>query len=462
MKVVHLLRKEYEVAEPYAGIVSIKNKLLENSFIVVIDGDNFFGILTSKDIVKSPYTLAIDCLNAKPNVDYEQDIKSVLELMRESRNSILPVFKFGKFIGIVTGTDIIDFLFEYQRRAEKDLRESEEKYRDLYDNAPDMFASVDAKTTTILECNQTLVDALGYAKEDIIGRSIFDMYTPDSVEDAKASVSSVFLKTGTIKGVELQLQRKDGSALDVSLNVSSVRDEKGYIIRSRLVWRDITERKHFEEQIKASLKEKEVLLGEIHHRVKNNMQVIISMLRLQSANIKDKKYADMFKESQNRIKSMSLIHDKLYQSKGFANIDLGEYVNSLINGLFITYRVDPNKIRLNMEIKDVLLGFENFIPCGLIINELVSNSLKYAFPEGREGEISIALGKINENEIKLTVSDDGIGLPEDLDIRNTESMGLQLVMLLAEYQLKGKIEWNRTGGTGYHIKFKSAAVNPRI
>ena len=215
------------------------------------------------------------------------------------------------------------------------------------------------------------------------------------------------------------------------------------------------DRKQAEEQIKQNLKEKEILLSEIHHRVKNNMQVISSLLKLQSAKIEDKKYVDLFKDSENRIRSMSLIHEKLYQSKDFANVDFNGYVKSIANDLIRSYAVAPDKIRLNTKIEDVSLGLDNAIPCGLIINELISNSLKYAFPKDREGEINIVLRAINSHEIELTVSDDGIGIPAEMDIRETESLGLQLVQLLAENQLDGKIEVDRDGGTAFRIRFRN-------
>ena len=228
------------------------------------------------------------------------------------------------------------------------------------------------------------------------------------------------------------------------------------------VVRDITERKKTEEQIKASLKEKEVLLSEIHHRVKNNMQVISSLLKIQSDKIKDKQYADMFKDSNDRIRSMSLVHEKLYRSKDFANVDFNGYVKTLVNGLFRSYGIDTNKIKAKIEIKDVSLGVDTAVPCGLLINELVSNSLKYAFPEEKNGEIRIALRSINEDEFELIVSDDGLGIPQDLDIKKTESFGMELISILAEDQLDGQIELDRTAGTRYQIRLKRQKYRPRI
>ncbi len=217
---------------------------------------------------------------------------------------------------------------------------------------------------------------------------------------------------------------------------------------------EIGERERAEEQIKASLKEKEVLLGEIHHRVKNNMQVIMSLLRLQAATVEDKKYSNLLKESQDRIQSMALIHEKLYRSENFARVDFDGYVKELARELFRSYGVDQSKIALKTEVVGVSLGLDNATPCALIINELVSNSLKYAFPEERKGEIEIAVHSTNGQDVELRVGDNGIGLPADLDFRNTESLGLHLVTILAENQLCGNIELNRTGGTTFHIQFK--------
>ena len=234
---------------------------------------------------------------------------------------------------------------------------------------------------------------------------------------------------------------------DKFLSISIAPFPEGAIITSQ----DITDRIRSEEQIKASLKEKEVLLQEIHHRVKNNMQIISSILNLQSSVIKHKRTLELFKSSQSRIKSMALIHEKLYKSKDFTRIDFAKYVRSLSNDLFRVYGINPDVVELNINIKDLLLNINTAIPCGLIINELVSNSLKYAFPEGRKGKIKIAMSPLNKNEIELTVSDNGIGIPEEVDIKGTKSLGLHLVTILAEDQLQGEIKLARKKGTKFHM-----------
>jgi len=187
--------------------------------------------------------------------------------------------------------------------------------------------------------------------------------------------------------------------------------------------------------------------------VKNNLQVISSLLYLQSRRIQDRRVVEMFNESGNRVKSMTLIHQKLYQSKDMASVGFDEYVRDLTDALFISYGADPKVIKPIVNIDDGFVGIDTAIPCGLIINELVSNSLKYAFPEGKQGSIEISMHRTEDNLVNLTVSDDGIGLPKDLDFRNTETLGLQLVATLAE-QLEGSIQLEREHGTRFTITFR--------
>jgi two-component sensor histidine kinase len=306
----------------------------------------------------------------------------------------------------------------------------------------------------------SLKEAREYITESAPDLVIVDLLLPDGkgVELLTAGEGKPPLPFVVMTGhgdEQMAVEAIKGGALDyVVKSAVTLADMPHIVERALREWGHIIERRRAEEQIKASLREKEALLREIHHRVKNNMQVIISLLRLQSAQVKEKKYLEMFKESQDRIRSMALVHERLYQSENFTNVDFRGYVKSLVNSLFRSHRVDPNKISLKIEVEDVSFGLDSATHCGLIINELVSNSLKYAFPQEREGEIRISLRSINKNEIELRVSDDGVGIPENLDFRNTKSLGLELVMILAEDQLKGKVELDRTGGTRYHILFK--------
>jgi two-component sensor histidine kinase len=240
--------------------------------------------------------------------------------------------------------------------------------------------------------------------------------------------------------------------LEHSITIGKRNDEIGEVVES---FNSMT------IKLKELLNEKELLMREIFHRVKNNMQVISSLLSLQCKYIKDEKYIEMFKDCQDRIKAMALIHENLYRSKDLSSIDFNDYIKSLANGLFLSYKMDTSKISLKINIETVSFGIETAIPCGLIINELISNSLKYAFPEGRVGEINISFRSLDD-ELEIIVSNDGVSFPKDLDFRNTESLGLRLVTNLSENQLHGKIELNRSKGTAFQIRFKGIKYKKRM
>ncbi len=210
-------------------------------------------------------------------------------------------------------------------------------------------------------------------------------------------------------------------------------------------YQDVTNSRHAEEQIKASLKEKEVLLKEIHHRVKNNLQIISSLLNLQSAEIEDPKASQKFRESQDRVRAMALIHERLYQSSDLAKIDFSGYVRSLTGHLLRSYKVNANAIRLNLDVDSVPMNLDVAIPCGLIINELVSNAFKYAFPQGEGGEIKVYFAENGDRKLKLIVQDNGIGFPENANPEGSDSLGLKLVRSLTE-QLGGAVNYRSQDG----------------
>jgi len=215
---------------------------------------------------------------------------------------------------------------------------------------------------------------------------------------------------------------------------------------------DISERKLFEESISTALEEKVVLLQEVHHRVKNNLQIITSLLDLQSDYIHEEGSRRFIRESQNRIRSMALVHEQLYKSGDLSSIDFASYVDELANSLFLASAVDQQKIGLLMDVRHIELDMDRAIPCGLIINELVSNAIKYAFPEGRSGRIAVTCLNAGEGVVLLEVSDNGVGLPAGLDFRRTDTMGLQIVNLLTK-QLQGSIEHRADGGASFTITF---------
>jgi two-component sensor histidine kinase len=219
---------------------------------------------------------------------------------------------------------------------------------------------------------------------------------------------------------------------------------------------EITNHKLTETQLKELLCEKELLLQEIHHRVKNNLQIISSLLDLQSQYVENKATEQMFLESQKRIKSMALVHEQLYQSKNFTKINFAEYLKNLTGYLFDSYGINTNKINLKLDIEDVPLDINTVITCGLIISELVSNSLKYAFAKKTGGTISIAFSSDFDKKNTLIVKDDGTGIPKNFDFNSVKSLGLQLVSLLAN-QLEATLELNCNVGTEVCLKFSEAA-----
>jgi two-component sensor histidine kinase len=222
-----------------------------------------------------------------------------------------------------------------------------------------------------------------------------------------------------------------------------------------VILRDVTARKVADQKIRDSLKEKEVLLKEIHHRVKNNLQIIHSLLNMQSRRSKDPRILDALRESQNRVRTMALIHERLYRSTDLSEIDFKEYISRLVGELYLSFGVNADQLRLELELQPVRLGIDIAIPCGLIVNELVSNSLKHGFPGGRRGRLKLSLVAVEDGTVRLAIGDDGAGLPADLDFRKTETLGLQLVCTLVD-QLGGTIGLDRAGGTEFLIVFNPA------
>jgi two-component sensor histidine kinase len=215
---------------------------------------------------------------------------------------------------------------------------------------------------------------------------------------------------------------------------------------------EIAERVLAQEKITASLREKEVLLKEVHHRVKNNLQIITSLLNLQASKIKDKTLEAMFRDSQGRVKTMALIHEKLYRSENLSEVNFSDYVDSLTRYMMSTISGNRERITIRQDIDDILLGVDIAIPCGLIINELVTNSLKYAFPDGKGGEIAVSCKKESDGRISLVIGDNGVGIASHVDIENSETLGMQLVNSLIG-QLDGTMKIERECGTRFTLEF---------
>jgi two-component sensor histidine kinase/PAS domain-containing protein len=250
-------------------------------------------------------------------------------------------------------------------------------------------------------------------------------------------------------GHEIVIERPDGQRLTALAYANPMHDETGTLLGAVNVLVDITERKQAEAQLQASLHEKEVLLKEIHHRVKNNLQVIASLLYLQSDQLKDPEDLALFEDTQNRVKSMALVHESLYRTGDLARFNFARYIESLTPHLFQSHGAESSRISLAMELDEIALDVDTAIPCGLILNELLTNALKYAFPDDRSGSIHITLRAAAEHVI-LSVHDTGIGFPEGCDFRHTESLGLQLVGMMTE-QLGGTLTLTCEGGTTFTV-----------
>ena len=344
---------------------------------------------------------------------------------------------------LITFTDI-----SAKKTAEYLVKKSEKEYRDLVDNALVGIYKTDMDGN-ILFTNDYMLKMLGYdIKEDFKSFSSSDIYkNPDD----RSLILKKLKKNGILERCEVDLKKRNGDKITILLNSKL----EGNIISGMIM--DITKKKIVDEQIKKSLEEKEMLLKEIHHRVKNNLMVISSLLSLQSRYIKDETYKNIFKESQNRARSMALIHELLYQSNDLKRINFGKFINTLTGELYRMYIANQNLIKLNVDVKEVMVDINTAIPLGLIVNELVSNSMKHAFPDGRTGQININF-KEADNEYVLTVEDDGIGFSENIDFKKTDSLGLRIVNSLTE-QIDGEITLNKSKGSKFIIKFKEESYD---
>ena len=378
-----------------------------------------------------------------------------------------------------------------------DHRKAEEETKGIFDLSIDLICIVDIKTNFFRKINPSFGKTLGYSDEELLAKSFIDFIHPDDKTPTLDVIEKKLSQGFPVINFENRFRCKDGSykwlmwtskpipeqgitysiARDVTDEKHAEKESKKHrnqletmvtertfelIETNEQLKQEIAERKHADEQVKASLREKEILLQEIHHRVKNNLQVIISLLRLQSKDIKDKDILTMFQESQDRINSMALVHEKIYYSEDLANIRLRDYVNDLASDLFKSYNLSSENVEFKMEVEDISIGIDTSISCGLIINELLSNSLKHAFPENRKGEIKVNIRSAKESEIEMVYSDNGIGLPESFDFRKSTGFGFRMIVDLVEYKLMGNIELIQDGGTIFQIRFKEIKYKKRI
>jgi len=396
-----------------------------------------------KDVIKSSKTIELMELEVKHKDGHIIPIEVSTRLIKKN----------GKTEGFVC---LIRDITEH-KQAEKSLKDSEKRYRTTFEHTGTAMAIVEEDSTISL-VNSQFEKQSKYPKEEIEGKKRWTEFVHE--KDLKRMKRYHYNRRKKGKKAPSQYEfrfiDKNKNIKNIFLTVEVIPGTK----KSITSLMDITERKMAEEQIRASLREKEVLLREIHHRVKNNMQIISFLLNLQSRSIIDEKVLDMFQGSRDRIRSMALVHEKLYQSKNLSRIDFGQYIQSMTVYLLQSYKVNPNVVKLRINVRDISLDINTAIPCGLIINELVSNSLKHAFPGGKEGEVYINLYSDKDNKYTLMVSDNGVGFPKDLDYRKTDSFGIQLVNMLIE-QLNGSINLERRVGTKFTIEFGELEYNKK-
>ncbi|QWR77235.1 PAS domain S-box protein [Candidatus Magnetomonas plexicatena] len=358
-----------------------------------------------------------------------------------------------------------------RRHTEEILSESETKYRSLIQSVQDGIISTD-ENGVIISFNRGAEAIFGYKEADLTGKHAAELI-PSRLQDTyKRAVQMLQLLGDSYfagKRLEFEGHRKDGTEFPCEVSIASwkIKEDRFYVA----IVRDITERKHMENQISASLHEKEVLLREIHHRVKNNMQIITSLLNLQNRYLKDQKDIDIFTETKNRIKAMSLVHEKLYQSETLSKIDFNDYVRNLALGLFRSYGVSERKINLKVDVPSISFVIDTVISCGLVINELISNSIKYAFPDisindsqppEREIGISLHIPDDGTDSYKLLVWDNGVGIPQESELAEHKSLGLQLVHSIVENQLQGQVIVERKSGTKFILVFKENIYKQRL
>ena len=340
---------------------------------------------------------------------------------------------------------------ESRIKAEKALFVSEQGYRRIVETANEGILSIDTDHN-ITHINQKMATMLGYAPEEIIGRKIESFLYAEDLEEHGNRMKERY--EGRHGFYERRFRKKDGTALWALVSSTPLIDPGGRFNGSFGMFTDISERKAAEEKIRLSLLEKETLLKEIHHRVKNNFQLVVSLLNLQSQKVQDTGLKEQFADAQNRIRAMALVHEKLYGSENFSSVNIADYVREIAGALAEGISGIKRQPSIRLDLRDVYVGIDHAIPCGLIINELITNAMKHAFAgeTGALPEITVSLTGGQGSMIELSVGDNGKGLPDEFDFDGNRSLGLYLVNLLAK-QLGGAISLERDSGTRFILRF---------
>lgn len=316
--------------------------------------------------------------------------------------------------------------------------------RAVFEQAPDGILVADSEGR-IVEANERMAVLFGYSREMLTSKRIEDL-VPDQVRAQHHRHRASFQQAPTTRAMSrdrtLQGQRQDGSQFPIEVALAPMHTAEGK--RVIAIVKDVSEARQVEQTVRDALKEKDLLLGEIHHRVKNNLQIVQSLLDMQAGLTTDERAASALRDSQGRIQSMALIHQTLYQSHDFGKVEFADFLRSLMTHLQNSY--GRSEIRMDTTAEAVRLGIDRAIPCGLIVNELITNALKHGFPAGRSGSVQVELQLLRGNDIKVAVSDDGVGIPDTLDLDNLPSLGFQLIGVLTE-QLHAQVQIQRSGPT---------------
>jgi PAS domain S-box-containing protein len=469
-------RQEQALVESEAKYRSLFDSSTDGIFILDLDGNFIDANKTAYERLGYSREEFLS-LNIR-KLDHPSFIPRVPERFKQIREHGVAVFESGHLRkdGSIMPVEVNSRLLEYKekqvyfsvirditdrKRTEEALQASEERFRGLVESTSDWVWEVDQKGVYTYVSPQ-IRNLLGYAPEEVIGKTPLDLMPSDEAQRIAEIFKSSAANKGPIRNLENFNRHKDGRLVVLETSGVPFYDSHGDFRGYRGIDRDITERKLVAERLEASLREKETLLRELYHRTKNNMQVISNLIDLQTLDVNDEKTLKLFKETQNRIKTMALVHEKLYQSKDLSNLNLKYYIGDLANALLGSYQLSGDRINLKLDVEPISVSIDTATPCGLIINELMSNSLKHAFPGDRRGEISIVLHQSEKGEIDMRFSDNGIGLPKGFDFKNTRSLGLTLVRNLSVKQLEGTIEVTTEHPTEFHIKFREPLYTQRV
>jgi PAS domain S-box-containing protein len=433
------------------GIVIIQDGIIKfaNTHLAQLWGGNVEGLLETpiihhihpdeRDKVMGRYKRRLDRENTPPIYETILLRKDGTAIYIEINAGVINYN--GKPADLVMIRDITE-----RKRTDEALQKSAQQYHTILQTTLDGFWILDLQGHFI-DVNEAYCRIIGYSREELLGMTIRDVESLETDPELRQHFQNII--DNGYDFFETRHRRKDGRNIDVEASVKYLPDEGKLVV----FLRDITQRKKTEESLRASLDEKTILLHEVHHRVKNNLQIVSSLLNLQATRIKNRETIEALRETGNRIQSMALLHETLNISGNLSRVNFSTYIKNICFHIFSSYGSKAENIKLENKITDILVDLDQAVPCGLIINELVSNALKHAFPEGRKGRITVELQALPDDQIMLTVADDGIGLPPGLDIGQTETLGLKLVTILTE-KLKGIVEIIRAPGTTFHIVFK--------